>query len=393
MRLLLFFAMSLTAAAGQLIYVGTYTRTASQGIYALRLDPHTGTLSQPELAGEIANPSFVALSPDGDHLYAVSESSGMVRPFATDRTTGRLTPLPARETGGKAPCHLAVDGTGRTLIVANYHTGVVATLPIAADGTLGALDAAVIHTGRSAHPARQAAPHVHSATLSPDNRFVIVCDLGLDKIFTYSLDPTTARLAPAATPFVTTALGAGPRHCTFSPDGRHAFVINELDSTLSSFAYEPATGALTPLATYSTLPASFSGENFPAEVRVHPNGRFVYGSNRGHDSLVVFAFDPATARLTPLEWVPSGGRNPRNFALSPDGTWLVAANQDSDSIKLFRVNAQTGRLSAVEGGATVPMPVCVLFAGRSGSADLTSGLHSPASAERTGLHSATTDRQ
>jgi len=205
------------------------------------------------------------------------------------------------------------------------------------------------------------APHIHSATLSPNNRYAIICDLGLDKIFIYAFDPVRASLTPAATPYVATAPGAGPRHFAFAPDGRHAFVINELDSTLSSFAYEPANGALTLLATHSTLPANFSGDNFPAEIRVHPNGHFVYGSNRGHDSIAVFAFDHLTGQLAPLEWMSTGGRNPRSFTISPDGTWLVAANQDSDSIKVFRVNVQTGRLSAVEGGAAVPMPACVLF--------------------------------
>ncbi|MBP6506080.1 MAG: lactonase family protein [Opitutaceae bacterium] len=355
--------MSLTATASEhLLFIGTYTRSTSQGIYAVRLNAQTGALSAPELAAATTNPSFLALAPGQTHLYAVSESSTMAVPFATDLATGQLTPLQPQASGGTVPCHLVVDRTGRTLIIANYHTGVVASLPIRADGTLGPAGSIIQHAGHSVHPSRQESPHVHSVTLSPDNRFVIVCDLGLDKIFTYALDPAAATLTPASVPFVASAPGAGPRHAAFSPDGRHVFVINELGSTLVSYRYDAATGALTPLDTQSTLPADFQGESSTAEVRVHPNGRFVYGSNRGHDSIAVFACDAATGRLTLVEHVPTGGKNPRNFTLSPDGAWLVAANQNSDSLRVFRVDAQTGRLQAVAGSATVPMPVCVLFA-------------------------------
>lgn len=350
------------SASEYLIYLGTYTRSTSKGIYAVRLDARTGALSTPELVAETANPSFIALSPDKSHLYAVSEASTMAVPFATDLATGKLTPLQAQDAGGKAPCHLVVDRTARTLVLAHYHSGIVAALPIAPDGTLGAPGSVIQHTGHSVNPTRQEAPHVHSVTLSPDNRFVIVCDLGLDRVFTYALDAATARLTPAATPWVATAPGAGPRHAAFSTDGRHVFVINEMGNTLISYRYDAATGALSPVDTQPTLPAGFSGESTTAEVRVHPNGRFVYGSNRGHDSITVFAFDAATGRLTLIEHVPTGGKNPRNFALSPDGNWLVAANNLSNSLTVFRVDPATGRLSPVPGHTSVPMPVCVLFA-------------------------------
>jgi len=363
MRLLLFFLMSLTAAATEhLIYLGTYTRSTSKGIHAVRLDARTGALGQTTLAAATANPSFLALSPDGSHLYAVSESSTMAVPFAIDPATGGLTPLQSQDAGGKAPCHLVVDHTERTLVLAHYHSGIVAALPIRADGTLDAPATVIQHAGRSVHPTRQEAPHVHSVTLSPDNRYVIVCDLGLDRVFTYALDPATAKLTPAAIPFVATAPGAGPRHAAFSADGRHVLVINELDSTLVSYRYDAATGALTPADLQSTLPAGWTGESTTAEVRIHPNGRFVYGSNRGHDSIASFAFDAATGRLTPRGHTPTGGKNPRNFALSPDGSWLVAANQNSDNLRVFRVDAVSGALTALPGEATVPMPVCVLFA-------------------------------
>jgi 6-phosphogluconolactonase len=248
------------------------------------------------------------------------------------------------------------------LVLAHYHSGIVAALPINPDGTLGAPGSVIQHTGHSVNPKRQEAPHVHSVTLSPDNRFVIVCDLGLDQVFTYALDPATATLTPATTPFVATAPGAGPRHAAFSTDGQWVFVINELASTLVSYRYDPATGALQPTDTQSTLPADFSGESSTAEVRVHPNGRFVYGSNRGHDSIAIFAFDSATGALSPLGHTPTGGKNPRNFAFSPDGKWLVAANQNSDNLRVFHVDSQSGALAAVPGEASVPLPVCVLFA-------------------------------
>jgi 6-phosphogluconolactonase len=344
------------------LYFGTYTRDGSKGIYALTLDPATGALTAPEVAAEAKGPSFIALSPDHRFLYAVSESEQMAAAFAVAPGTGQLTSLQLPQpAGGVAPCHLAVDATGRTLVVANYHTGIVAALPIRADGTLGPPGSVIQHNGSSINPERQASPHVHSVTVSPDNRHVIVCDLGLDKIFTYRLDPAAAKLTPAEPPFVATAPGAGPRHFKFSPDGRHAFAIAEMGSTLTAYAYVSANGALTPLDTRSTLPADFKGTSSCAEVRVHPNGRFVYGSNRGHDSIAVFAFAAASGRLTPVEFTPTGGKSPRNFALSPDGAWLVAANQYSNSLTVFRVDADTGRLTRVAASAQISTPVCVLF--------------------------------
>ncbi len=362
MRLLLFLLMTLPVSAGQLIYVGTYTRTTSKGIYAVRLDPATGALSAPVLAAETANPSFLAFTPDQKTLYAVSESNAMAAAFGTDLATGTLTPLqPPQSSGGAAPCHLVVDPTQRALVVANYHTGIVAAIPLHSDGTLGAPHP-IQHTGHSVNPERQATPHVHSVTFSPDGRFVIVCDLGLDRIFTYRLDPATAELTPGNPPFVATAPGVGPRHFVFSADGRHAYAITEMASTIIAFDYDPATGALTTRQTVSTLPADFKGKFSGAEIRLHPNGKFLYGSNRGHDSIAVFAVDAATGLLSPVAITPCGGKNPRNFSLSPDGAWLVCANQNSDSLTVFRVDPATGRLTPTGHTAKVPLPVCVLFA-------------------------------
>ncbi|MBI4624344.1 MAG: lactonase family protein [Verrucomicrobia bacterium] len=356
-------------ASSHLIYLGTYTKTSSRGIYAVRLDATTGALSAPLLAAEARDPAWITFSPDKKFLYAIQASPAQAIGFSVDAANARLTPLPAatpaltraeRSPVAAPPSHLAVDATGRTLLAANYGDGYVASMPIHRDGTLGA-PTAIKHAGRSVHPARQDKPHAHSVTVSPDNRFVIVCDLGVDKIFSYALDAAAAQLTPATPPFVTTAPGAGPRHFKFGPDGRHAFAINEMDSTITVYNYEAGRGALTPRQTVPTLPAGFTGQSTTAEVRVHPSGKFLYGSNRGHDSIAVFGIDHATGALTPIEIVPSGGNVPRNFALSPDGAWLVCGHQGSDDLTVFRVDAATGRLSRTGHTARVPMCVCVAF--------------------------------
>lgn len=345
------------------LFIGPYTRDGSKGIYALSLDGETGRLSAPVLAAETKGPSYLTLSPDGRRLYAVSESHAMAVGFTVSADRTGLTPLSTDQSaGGKAPCHLMVDRTNRALLVANYHSGIVASLPVNPDGTLRPPATVIQHEGHSVNPTRQSSPHVHSVTVTPDNRFVLVCDLGLDRIYIYRLDPAAATLSPATPASVTTEPGAGPRHLAFTPDGRHVFCITELGGTIIAYAYDGTTGSLRVLDRQSTLPAGFTGENTSAAVRVHPNGRFVYGSNRGPDSIVVFGWDAGSGRLTPLETVPSGGKGPRDFALSPDGRWLVAAHQYSNSLTVFRVDSATGRLSPTPHTATLSTPVCVLFA-------------------------------
>lgn len=343
------------------LFIGTYTRESSKGIYALKLDGATGELSTPVVAAETKSPSYLALSPNHKFLYAVSESEAMAVAFAVG-PDGKLShlqdPQPAQ---GKAPCHLAVDQTGHALLVANYQTGVLASLPLNPDGTLGKPVSVIQNTGSSVHPERQSSAHMHSVTLSPDNRHVIACDLGLDKIFTYRFDAATAKLTPSEPAFFATKPGSGPRHFAFAPSGKYAFSIAELEGSVTSYHFHPDNGSLTPIQTISTLPADFKGKNTCAAIRVHPNGRFVYGSNRGADSIAVFACD-AAGQLTLVEIVPTGGKNPRDFALSPDGQWLVAAHQDSESLTVFRVDAATGKLTRTPSTAKISMPVCVLFA-------------------------------
>lgn len=357
-------AVTSCMASSHLIFLGTYTaKGPSQGIYAVRLDGDTGALSVPQLAATATDPAWLALSPDRNYLYAIDGSAAQARGFAVDVAQGKLTPLPAAAApAANPPSHLAVDATGRVLLAANYRDGFVAALAIKPDGSLGAPQI-IRHEGRGPHPTRQEKPHVHSVTLSPDNRFVIVADLGLDRVYSYALDSATARLTPATPPFVAAAAGAGPRHFKFSPDGRRGYVINELANTIASYDYDAARGALTPTKVVPTLPAGFTSPNTTAEIRVHPNGRFLYGSNRGHDSIAVLALDAATGRPgdAPVEIVPTGGKNPRNFALSPDGRWLVCGHQDTPLLTVFRVDPTTGRLSRTAHTAAVPSCVCVLF--------------------------------
>ncbi|MEO7798488.1 MAG: lactonase family protein, partial [Opitutaceae bacterium] len=322
----------------------------------------TGELNKPVLVAETGNPSFLTLSPDRKFLYAVNDSPALAVAFSI--AGGPFPRLEQRGTAphniSPAPSHIAVDRTGRLLLVSHFGAGFIASLHLQPDGSVGA-PSVTRHHGHGFDPVRQASPHPHSTTISPDNRFALVCDLGLDKIFSYALNPQDAQLALGEPTFAAASPGAGPRHSAFSPDGRHLYVINEMAGTISAFNYEPIHGALTTLSSESTLPADFTGQNTTAEVRVHPNGKFVYGSNRGHDSIAVFAREEKTGLLSLLEIVPCGGQHPRHFAISRDGTWLVCANMNSDSLTVFRLHPDTGLLTRIPMSAQLSMPVCVLF--------------------------------
>lgn len=345
------------------LFVGTYTKGGSRGIYSVELDGASGALGEPMVAAEAPNPTFLALSPDRRFLYAVCAGPGWASSFRIAAGEPRLSPVQQATPGtGPTPCHIAVDATGRVAIAANYHLGLAAAIPLNADGTLGTPHV-VAHHGRGPHPTRQETSHVHSANFSPDGRFAIVCDLGLDRIYTYAIDRQAVALKPGSPPFVASAPGSGPRHLAFAKDRRHAYAINELGNTLVAYDYEPSNGILTARQSVSVLPAGFKGDSTAAEVRVHPNGRFVYASARGPDTLAVFAADGDSGTLSEVEIVPCGGKGPRSFSLSPDGGWLVCAHQNSDTLCVFRVNAETGRLHLIHGSVSVPMPVCVLFLG------------------------------
>lgn len=350
------------------VYIGTYTGGKSKGIYVSRFDPATGQLTPPELAVATPSPSFLALHPGGKFLYAAGENTrlggkpvGAVSAFSRGAKTGELTFLNRQASGGAGPCHLAVDTTGKCLLVANYGDGSIAALAIQADGTLAEPGTVIQHQGSSLNPERQAGPHAHFIIPDPANRFALTCDLGLDQVLVYRLDAAKSTLAANDPPFAAVKPGSGPRHLAFHPSGRFVFLINEMDSTMMAFAYDAGRGTLKELQTVSTLPENFTGTRSGAEVQVHPSGKFVYGSNRGHNSIAVFALDPASGRLTFLECQSTQGKTPRHFALDPTGQWLLAENQDSDSIVVFRVDSKTGRLSPTGQTVSVGAPVCAVF--------------------------------
>ncbi|BCX03906.1 MAG: hypothetical protein KatS3mg053_1844 [Candidatus Roseilinea sp.] len=347
-------------------YVGTYTNGRREGIFAFTFDAAHGT-AQPIGATEgLSNPSFLAIHPAQRFLYAVSEvedfggqPAGAVSAFAIEAQTGKLHLLNQQSSIGAGPCHLSVDATGRFVLVANYGSGSVAVLPVNADGSLAEASDFVQHHGSSVNPQRQEGPHAHSIILDPANRFAFVADLGLDKVMIYRFDAERGKLMPNEPACTPVKPGAGPRHFTFHPSGRFAYVINELDNTVTAFAYDAERGALHELQTISTLPEGYAQTSYCADVHVAASGRFLYGSNRGHDSIAIFAIHD-DGRLSSLGQEPTRGHWPRNFALDPTGRFLWAANQESDTITVFAVDATTGRLLARD-QLHVPKPVCVKF--------------------------------
>lgn len=352
----------------EFFFIGSYTSALQDGISVCGFDPDHGALQLNEICKEVDNPSFLIFDSSRKFVYAVNEianygekSSGSVSSFRCDPKSGKLTFLNARPSLGAHPCHLAISSNGKFILVANYTGGNVAVLPILPDGQPGQPVDMVQHQGKGVNPARQEGPHAHSVNLSPDNRFAFVCDLGMDKIMAYRFNGINGKLTPADTPFFQTAPGAGPRHFEFSKDGRSAFVINELNSTITSLKYDPAKGVLTELQTLSTLPDGFTGENTGADIHIHPNGRYVYGSNRGHDSIAVFSIEPGSGKLKLIQNQSTMGKTPRNFAIHPSGRFLLAANQNSNSVNVFTVNPETGRLGETGNSLQINKPVCILF--------------------------------
>jgi len=364
----LFSLMALTTASAKSmsVYFGTYTsrgENSSKGIYRSTLDLETGKLSKPVLAAEAGNPSFIELHPNGKFLYAVSESGrvGSVSAYALNGDTGELRFLNQRPSGGAGPCHVSIDHAGKNLLVANYGSGSASVVPIKSDGRLGEPTGFVQHTGSSVNTRRQKTPHAHSINVSPDNRFAFVADLGIDKVMIYKLDIEKGTIVANSPPFAKVRPGAGPRHFAFHPNGKYAYVINELDCTVTAFAYEAASGALTAIKTITTLPNGFDGSNGCAEIRAHPSGKFLYGSNRGHDSIVVYRIDPDRGTPTYVEHETADIKTPRNFNIDPTGRFCLVANQGKDSVVVFRINQDTGALEPTGHNISVAKPVCVRF--------------------------------
>jgi 6-phosphogluconolactonase len=358
-----------------IVYVGTYTRRGSEGIYVYAFDPSKGGLSALGAAKDALNPSFLAVAPSRRYLYATNEVStfddtpgGGVSAFRIEQGTGLLRLLNHQLSHGAAPCHLSIDRTETMVLVANYNGGNVAVFPIEPDGRLAPAADVVQHHGSSVHPSRQQGPHAHSITVDPTNCYAFAADLGIDKLLVYRLDRERAKLVPHDIPSVPVRAGAGPRHFAFHPEGEYAYLINELDSTVTVFGYDAARGKLDWLQTVSTLPQGFEGENTCADLHLSPSGRYLYGSNRGHDSIAAFRVDQATGQLASIGHTFTQGRTPRNFGIDPSGRYLLAANQDSDTIVSFWIDEQTGQLEPTGAVTHVPMPVCVLFVSLPGGA-------------------------
>ncbi|MBN2328954.1 MAG: lactonase family protein [Candidatus Omnitrophica bacterium] len=369
----LLFTLGITAAWTQSegalenpgVFVGTYTGGKSQGIYACRFDNKTGELQHANVTTGVVNPSFLAVAPNKKFLYSVNETSqfegkpgGSVCAFAIDPKTLALNFLNQQPTRGGAPCYVSVDQNSQWLLFANYSGGSAGVFPLSQEGRIQEISSFIQHEGASVNPARQKGPHAHSIVPSPDNRFAFVADLGLDKLMIYRF--LEGNLTPNETPFLEVQPGAGPRHFTFHPNGKFAFLINEIDSTILSLSYDPSRGAFQIVQTVPALPADFQGDSTCADIHVHPSGKFLYGSNRGHDSIVVYRIG-SDGKLAFVEHESTQGKTPRNFAIDPTGAFLLAANQNSDSIVSFHIDSQTGKLAPAGFKVEVPNPVCLKF--------------------------------
>ena len=351
-----------------LVYFGTYTGAKSKGIYVSRLNLASGALTPPALAAEISSPSFLAIHPNHRFLYAVNEvssfngkPSGAVSAFAIDVATGKLTFLNQQSSVGAGPCHLVVDAAGKNVLIANYGGGSIASLPLDANGRLSEASAFIQHKGSGANPQRQEGPHAHGIYLDAANRLAFVPDLGQDKLMIYKFDSTKGTLTANEPAFAPLKSGAGPRHFALHPSGHFAYVINEMHCTVTAF--ENHAGAFKELQTISTLPEgqavlpSFS----TAELEAHPSGKFLYGSNRGHDTIAVFAIDAKTGQLTAVQHQSTLGKIPRGFGIDPTGAFLIAGNQDSHNVVVFRIDPKSGRLTPTGTNVEVGAPVCVKF--------------------------------
>jgi 6-phosphogluconolactonase len=359
------FLASMLHAEDPLVFISAFAPGDKAAIHAFRFDATSGALAPLQRTVDLQNPFFLAISPDHHFLYAINakEFAGadneFVAAYAIEGRTGALRRLNEQSSRGTAFCYLDVDATGRTVVVANYSSGSVAALPVAADGRLGEAASFMQHTGSSVDPQRQKGPNAHSIVISPDNRFALAADLGIDKIMIYRLDPSTAKLTPGeAQPFAALPPGSGPRHQAFHPNGRHLYVINEMKNTVAVFDYTAESGRVDARQTISTLPETFSGKSYTADVKITPDGKFLYGTNRGHDSIAIFRIAPE-GTLTLISLEPSLGKGPQNLLITPDGNWLLCANMPGNSVVVFKIDHQTGALKATGTPTSMPMPSCI----------------------------------
>ncbi|GAB3987570.1 lactonase family protein [Spirosoma daeguense] len=362
--------LSLTAQAQsgkEIMYVGTYSLRGSEGIYVFEFDRKAGTMQPLQSVSNVKSPSFLALHPSGNYLYSVNEGadkSGGVSSYAVDKATGKLQFLNSQSSLGAGPCHISVDKTGKTAFVSNYGGGSLAVLPIKSDGTLGEPTDKVQDEGSGPNTKRQEKAHVHSATLAPDNRFLYVADLGIDKVNIYDIDLVNSKVKPANPAFASVSPGSGPRHFTFHPNGKYAYLVEELTSTVAAFTLNAKTGELTLIQdNVKTLPENFTEQNTSADIHIDPSGKFLYQSNRGYNGLAIFAIGN-DGKLTKVGEQLTEGKTPRNFLIDPKGEYIFVAHQDTDNITIFKRDAKTGKLTYTGQSVKVPAPVCIIMAGR-----------------------------
>jgi 6-phosphogluconolactonase len=351
-----------------LMYVGTYTGTGSEGIYAYRFNPANGEVTRIGLVAKTDNPSFLAIDSKGKFLYAVNEldsfqneSSGAVSVFSINKETAALELIQQIPSLGAAPCHVTLDKSERFLLVANYNGGNAVVFPVESDGKLGAHTALIQNVGSSVNAARQTSPHAHFIQTTPDNRHVMIADLGIDQIVVNQFDAGTGAVTSVQPGNTMLTPGAGPRHVAFSPSGNFMYVLNELTSTINVFELNVENGSTKELQSLSALPPNFSGANTTAEITIDATGKFLYASNRGDNSIGMYSIDAVSGTLTAVEWVPSGGKDPRHFIIDPTGKWLIAANQNSDNLVIFQIDQQQGQLIKKSEAAGINSPVCVKF--------------------------------
>ena len=353
-----------TNADEPLVFISSFAAGDKGAINAYQLEPTTGILKPIHKTGDVENPFFMAVSRDQKLLYSIhaktfgGQEPEQVAAYAIEGRTGRLKLLNRQSTRGTASCYLDVDATGKSVLVANYSTGNIASLPVNKDGSLGEAASFFQHAGSSVDPARQKGPYAHCIVVSPDNRFALAADLGLDQVLSYRLDAATAKLSPNTPPFVKTPPGAGPRHLTFHPNGRHVYVINELKSSVTLFDYVTESGTLTERQTISTLPSDFAGTSHCADLKITPNGQFLYGTNRGHDSIAVYRIGE-DGRLTLIGIESSLGKGPQNLVVAANGTLLLCANLPGNNVAVFRIDPQTGGLKSVGEPVSILSPSCI----------------------------------
>jgi len=350
-----------------LVFISAFAPGDKGAIHAFKLNPKTGELKLVKRTTDMEHPFFLAVSPDNKYLYSIhapgkfgGKENEYVAAYELEGRTGKLKLLNRQSSQGTASCYLDIDKAGKAVVVANYSTGSVASLPVKKDGSLGEAATFSQHTGSSVSPKRQKEPHAHCSVISPDQKFVFAADLGLDKIMSYQLDSQTAKLTPSPQPFVRTIPGAGPRHLTFHPNGKQLYVINELKNSVTEFDYDPTTGTLIEQETISTLPEDFEGTSYCADLKITPDGRFLYGTNRGHDSIAAYRIDD-DGKLSLLEIEPSLGKGPQNLATTADGRFLICANMPGNNVIVFQIDDQSGKLTPLGDPIEIPSPSCIMI--------------------------------